>query len=131
MIYSPEVTVIKDTRARQYQRISEFKVSMIACAALLDPMVTNGRYTDVDRQLMWRKIESLFLVGINGGHDSLVLGALGCGAYQNPPREVACLYRRAIQKYGTYFRKIGFAILVVRPSDQENLNIYKDINRSL
>lgn len=127
MIYSPEVTVIKDTRAWQYQRIPEFKVSMIACAALLDPPLINGRYTDLDRQLMWWKIESLFLVGINGGHDSLVLGALGCGAYQNPPQEVVSLYRLAIRKYGTYFRRIGFAILVVRPSDQENLTLFQGL----
>lgn len=130
MIYSPEVTVIRDTRSRQFVPIPEFKVSMIACAAVRQPVLSMGQYCDDDYDLMWRKIESLFLVGIQAGHDSVVLGALGCGAYQNPPQEVVELYRQAIRKYGTYFRKIGFAILVVHEKDKENLTLFQSLRQS-
>jgi uncharacterized protein (TIGR02452 family) len=127
VLYSPEVTIIKDKRSNNYQMIKEVVVSMYACAALRKPNLINGKYYDNDYQRMSDKIESMFIMGIAMKHDSLVLGAFGCGAFHNPPTEVAKIFSIMTKKYGKYFKKIGFAILCVRPSDMENLTEFKRI----
>jgi len=126
-IYSPQVTIIKDSRDTEYQYIEPVKVSMIAIAALKDPKLVGDKLCQRDYNITFEKLDSIFKIGIINGHDSLVLGALGCGAYHNPPLEIAQIYNILIQKYGKYYKKIGFAILVVKPGDQENINVFKSI----
>ena len=127
VVYSPEVKVIRETAKNGYKFIKEkdqVKISMIACAALRKPKLVHSRYTYNDYQIMEAKIDSIFKVALDKGHDSLVLGALGCGAFGNPPEEVAMIFSKMIGKYGDYFKKIGFAILVVKSTDQANLDVF-------
>ncbi|CAF1531382.1 unnamed protein product [Adineta ricciae] len=58
-----------------------------------------------------KKIENIFAVAFQHKHDSLVLSALGCGAFKNPPGHVAELFRSVIEQYAGFFRRITFAIL--------------------
>jgi uncharacterized protein (TIGR02452 family) len=46
-------------------------------------------------------------------HDAVVLSAFGCGAFRNPPRHVAQLFRSVIKEFGFQFqfRYIMFAII--------------------
>lgn len=44
------------------------------------------------------KIRTIFRIGLIHGHDSLVLGALGCGAFRNPPRHVAQLFHEVMEE---------------------------------
>jgi uncharacterized protein (TIGR02452 family) len=127
IIYSPEITIIKDGRENNYNYRPEVKVSMIACAALRNPQLYAGKYSANDYQIMSDKIESLFMLSIVKKHDALVLGAFGCGAFHNPPIEVAGIFRAMVNKYGKYFKIIGFPILCVRPSDQENIDAFKHV----
>lgn len=127
IIYSPEITIIKDGRENNYNYRPEVKVSMIACAALRNPQLYDGKYSANNYQIMSDKIESLFMLSIVKKHDALVLGAFGCGAFHNPPIEVAGIFRTMVNKYGKYFKVIGFPILCVRPSDQENIDAFKHV----
>jgi uncharacterized protein (TIGR02452 family) len=47
------------------------------------------------------------------GQTHLVLGALGCGAFGNPPRAVADTFKRILaeDEWGGYFKEIVFAII--------------------
>ena len=47
------------------------------------------------------------------GHDSLVLGALGCGAFRNPPHHIAKLFHEVIQEveFANKYKRLVFAIL--------------------
>jgi uncharacterized protein (TIGR02452 family) len=47
------------------------------------------------------------------GHDAVVLSAFGCGAFRNPPRHVAQIFRDTIKEYAFHyhFRFIMFAII--------------------
>jgi hypothetical protein len=47
---------------------------------------------------------------INSGIRHAVLGAMGCGAFRNPPREVACIYKEEITERLSHFSIIAFAI---------------------
>ena len=44
------------------------------------------------------------------GAEVLVLGAFGCGAFQNHPEVVARAYKVALQEFPKVFRKVEFAV---------------------
>ena len=54
--------------------------------------------------------------------DLLVLGAFGCGAFNNPPELVADVFRELLLEKGyfRFFRKIVFAI---KKNDSANTNL--------
>ena len=56
------------------------------------------------------KIESMFALCANEGMDVLVLSALGCGSFKNPPVLVSAAFRAVIEQYAGYFDKIYFGI---------------------
>jgi uncharacterized protein (TIGR02452 family) len=125
IIYSPEVYVIKDNNYDMMDRDDFFKVGMVAVAALRKPYLNKDHYYDKDKTIMIQKIESIFEIALANNHDSLVLGALGCGVFLNPPLEVAKIFKQMIEKYGKHFRRIGFAILVIKPKDEQNIKDFK------
>jgi uncharacterized protein (TIGR02452 family) len=125
IIYSPEVHIIKDHNYQMLNEANETAISMIAVAAIRKPKLVNGIYHDDDRHLMTSKIEAIFKIALLHGHDSLILGALGCGAFHNPPKEVVEIFRIMVNQYGKYFKQIGFAILCVKDSDNDNLEAFR------
>jgi len=120
-IYSPKVTIIKSS---YYEMIDPVDVSLIAVAAIRNPVLNNGQYNSYDYDLMNYKIESIFTTALHYNHDSLIIGAIGCGAFRNPPGIVASIFKRYIEQYGKFFKKIGFAILVVNERDINNINTF-------
>lgn len=124
-IYSPVVTTLKDEHYAELPPHERVSYAMITIAALRAPKVAGPRYRhDEDRALMARKVRAMFQVGIRHGHDSLVLGAFGCGAYRNPPEAVCDLFREALALYGRYFKRVGFAVLVAKEADQHNYDVF-------
>ncbi|KAJ7625008.1 hypothetical protein DFH06DRAFT_745697 [Mycena polygramma] len=73
-------------------------VDVISCAAVRGPDVDEqGKYSDAtQRDLMREKIKVVFRAAVGQGCRRLVLGALGCGAFGNPPAEVAQLFQRVL-----------------------------------
>jgi uncharacterized protein (TIGR02452 family) len=125
VVYSPQVQVIKGS---DYQRLSRpFNVGMISVPAIRKPRLLNSEYRDDDRRLMSLKIEAIFKTAIEHGHDALVLGALGCGVFRNPPQQVAAIFKTMIRTYGAHFKRIGFAVLVVKGNDGENLRAFQKL----
>lgn len=123
VIYSPEVTVLKDEENLQYDE--HFNVAVYTAAAPRKPKIKNGQYKSKnDLEETNLKIRGAFIMAINNQHRSVVFGALGCGAYGNPVREVAKLYSKALDDFAVYFDRIIFAIKVCRPSDHENLDTF-------
>lgn len=127
-IYSPQVRVLKDEAGRELEADQQTCLAMVSVAAIRHPRVTHaGTYKhDDDRALMRRKIEHIFKVAVRHGHDALVLGALGCGAYKNPVDEVCALFQDVCAQWaGAPFRAIGFAVLVKKPADAANLEAFQ------
>jgi uncharacterized protein (TIGR02452 family) len=124
VIYSPEVIVIKDKNNEKMKK--GFKVSCLACPAIRKPKLEkNGEYNEEDLKIMDMKIDMIFKVGYFHNHDSLILGALGCGAYENPIEEVINIFNEKIEKYWRCFKKIGFAIL------NDNKNNYEKFEKNI
>ena len=58
------------------------------------------------------KIRTIFRIAADNGQRNLVLGAIGCGAFRNPPRHVAELFREVLceDDFLGAFNRICFAV---------------------
>lgn len=96
-------------RGKDLKPIATRYMGVLTMAAIRSPELRDGKYNPRDRELMRAKVEAIFKAGALK-YSELVLGAWGCGAFRNPPEEVAALFKEAIDKYGGYFKQIVFAI---------------------
>lgn len=60
---------------------------------------------------MHERIEAVFAVAAEAGHNALVLGAWGCGAFGNDASRVAELFADALERWQGCFAEISFAVL--------------------
>jgi len=65
----------------------------------------------------------MFTVAAHKKADVLVLGAFGCGAFQNNPKVVARAYKIAIQEFPKVFKKIEFAVYCP-PGGSRNYDVF-------
>lgn len=113
IIYSEGVTVFKnDNEVPCLMPEQEwFEVSVITCSA---PYIAKRKYTNKAalEELFKKRIKNIFEAALDNDIKVLVLGAFGCGAFQNPPEIVAVAFREVIEEneYKHYFNKIIFAI---------------------
>lgn len=57
-----------------------------------------------------KKIDAIFNIAIENGHDCIVLSAFGSGAYGVPPKHMAEIFKQSIKEIDGYFKEIVFAI---------------------
>lgn len=65
------------------------------------------------RELTKDKMRLCLRMAATKGHSMVVLGAIGCGAFRNPPREVAKCWMEVLSEIefaGGWFREIWFAV---------------------
>lgn len=113
LLYSPRVVVFKAPEEEQFQAIPvPFTVEIISCPGVrhpcLDPITGHMKASDID--ILRTKIETILQVAYLEKVDHLVLGALGCGAWRNPPEEVAAAFKAVIGAHVGLFESIVFAI---------------------
>jgi uncharacterized protein (TIGR02452 family) len=115
-IYTSNVCVFRGKEEDGYPFLPQpLNVSFIAVAAYNNKEVNVTRDSKEMRTSIAvkskRKIDTIFQIGLLEGHDSLVLSAWGCGAFGNPPEDMAQLFACAAQQYAGYYKKIVFAII--------------------
>ncbi|CAF1101396.1 unnamed protein product [Rotaria sp. Silwood1] len=113
-IYTSGLTVFRqpeDTTGYAFMEIPMYDVCAIAMAAYRDPKIENDLLTSKYSIGTRKKIENIFSIAHHQKHDSLVLSALGCGAFRNPPKHVAAIFKSVIEQYAGYFKYIYFAIV--------------------
>lgn len=110
MIFSPDVLVFRNN---QGELVPYSKCSMITAAAV-NTGVVKQREPDIAEhvpQWMLQRMDKLFALCIDKGLDTLILGAWGCGVFQNEPKVIAQLFHTLLEgKYKGSFKKIVFAI---------------------
>jgi uncharacterized protein (TIGR02452 family) len=125
VIYTEKVFVVKNTDFSDLK--SPFPVSMLAAAAIKNPTIIGGRYTQPDYNVMKSTIDNIFKVAYLHGKETLVLGALGCGAYRNPPNIVISIFNDCLRRYDGCFKNIVFAVYSTR---DDNFDLFdKHIHR--
>lgn len=116
-IYSPNVTVFRGNEMSGYSLLKEpFQVNMIVVTGMNRPdlVLENGEYkiaSDLVEGIK-NKIRTIFRIACQHGQRNLVLGALGCGAFRNPPKHVAELFREVLaeSEFDGTFSRICFAV---------------------
>lgn len=119
-IYSPDVSVF---RGSDYSLLDKpFKVAVVSIPAINNPKKNSiGDLFDTELDVIKNKIRTILNVAIVNNHSNIVLGAFGCGAYNNPPKLIATLFKDVLQEenYCNAFNKVYFAIL-----GDENYNVF-------
>ncbi len=111
-IYSPQVCVFRASEQNNWNIYKKPKyLDFIACPGLKFPNTKSDMLENDDIKKLEHKIELILQVAHKTSHDSIVLGALGCGAWKNPPEHVAKIFRQVLEKNVGVFKKIVFAIL--------------------
>ena len=114
-VYTPDAIYFRESEQKGYALLEEpFSLSFITVAGMNRPDLTaEGLIADHHVEPIKNKIRTIFRIGLAHGHDSLVLGALGCGAFRNPPRHVARLFHEVMDEseFKNKYRRIVFAIL--------------------
>ena len=94
------------------------------------PLVNGGTYMNNAELFGYhvkRAIHMLTCAAAKGA-DILVLGAFGCGAFQNDPEVVARAYKVALQEFPKVFKRIEFAIYCP-PGGSHNYEVFSRIFR--
>lgn len=142
VVYTPHLQVFRGNEADGYPFLDQPRIlSAIAVAAYdLNPgHGPNGRTIDPRTAAystgMKEKIKSFLRAAILEGHDAVVLGALGCGAFRNNPRVVAQLFRDVLEESNEFvgrFRQIQFAVINDHNSNgNSNYDAFRDILHGL
>ena len=122
-IYSPEVIVFREGVDDGYALLDEpWKVGIISLAALdfnekhgknREYQARGGGFTEEGEEIMRNKIRTILRIALENGHDGIVLGAFGCGAFRLHPERVAQLFDETFEEeeFKDKFKYIVFAIL--------------------
>ncbi|CAF4873212.1 unnamed protein product, partial [Rotaria sp. Silwood1] len=112
-IYTSGLTVFRRPEKTGYAFMEKplEGVCSLAMAAYRDPKLEGNHLAPKYATGTRKKIENVFAIAYHHKHDSLVLSALGCGAFKNPPAHVAQLFNSVIHQYAGFFKTIVFAIV--------------------
>ncbi len=95
-------TVDKDNKLDD---IPSFEAGVITVPAVVDPE-TNGKI-----DLVAKKARLILEIAADQGHSTLILGAWGCGVFQNDPEYIAKTFKMLLEDYfKNYFTEVIFAI---------------------
>ena len=120
-IYSPDVPVFRVDNGTELTH--PWLLSVLTCAAPYAPSIGQPRAGD----LLQKRIHRVLAIARAFGHATLVLGAWGCGAFENDPYRTATDFRRALEDdYGGAFADIVFAIADWSP-ERRFLGPFRDV----
>ena len=131
IIYSPSVVIFKDDGNVPHLMPESMwtKVDIITCAA---PFLENPQSVPPAtlRDVFVYRIRNIFEVAVDNEVNTLILGAFGCGAFNNPPQIVADAFKIVVDEYSakmTPMRKIVFAIKRTVPDNEvcQNLGAFQ------
>lgn len=135
IIYTPKVLIIKDDDHNMLA--TPFLVDVISCAAPNLREKPNNAYNSGDGNkvqisdnellaLHEKRARKIFSSAIANGVEILILGAFGCGAFQNNPHIVAQAYKNVLPDFAHYFHTIEFAIFC-NAKNIENYQVFLSI----
>lgn len=139
-IYTPNVLVIKtDTNLPCRMPESEwYSVNVLTCAAPNLREKPGNRMNPADgsrkihisnqdlQKLHEQRARRIFNIAAEYKNEVLILGAFGCGAFQNPPSVVANAMKTVTQQFRRCFDTIEFAVYCP-PHREENYQSFRAV----
>ena len=131
-IYTPDVVVFKDdSRMQMLPESQRMSLDVITIAAPnLRPNPNNKWNPEPSKAIAVKPMEllaihkkrakRLFSIAKENGAEVLLLGAFGCGAFQNPPEVVARAYKEVLAEFEYDFDTVEFAVYC--PKREQTVN---------
>ena len=117
MVYSPDVPVM---RTDEGAPIAPWPCSFVtapapnAGVARKNAALESGRAADVEAVIgstLAARAERVLGIAARNGHDTIVLGAWGCGVFKNRPQDVAAVWHTLLRtRFAGCFAHVTFAI---------------------
>jgi len=121
-IYSPDICVLKSSDLVPYPEPVPM-LDFISCPAIKYPLLTEeDTLSEEDCELLAQKIKTILQVAKIHGHDTIIFGAMGCGAWQNPAPCVARVFGEVLREYDGWIKNFVFAVLKNVDYDSESEN---------
>jgi uncharacterized protein (TIGR02452 family) len=111
MIYAPDVPVFRDDHDAFLER--PYLLSFLTAPAV-NAGALRRHETSRTEPVMRARVEKVLTVAVLHGHDTLVLGAWGCGVFRNDPERVAEWFAEQLTGTGPFcgaFARVVFAVL--------------------
>ncbi|KAK0663410.1 hypothetical protein QBC41DRAFT_284617 [Cercophora samala] len=150
-LYSPYVLIVREAQ-KDGHRLIKFAdvaadpkvVSVFSVAAIHTPAVTECKYDrrnpgdpetfayfskDHERDMTKKKMRLVLRLAAAYRHRRIILGALGCGVFKNPPEDVAHCWLEVLREKefggaGNWWRGVTFAVYEPKPVYEGNLDIF-------
>lgn len=118
-VFSRGVTVFRGPEGEGYPLLAKpWRCNFVAVPAIPNPDTVPGpdgspRLTPAMEAATRRKIRAILRIARENGQRVLVLSAFGCGAFHNPPRHVAELFRDelAAPEFRAAFGRVVFSVI--------------------
>lgn len=131
VIIHPQVEIIKDGDGNLLE--DSVIVAVMTCAAPNLRYGMEGLTQEAYEKMVYQRITGMLKVAARFGYRFLVLGAFGCGAFDNDARLVSDLFYKALKEFdfdgmkeSDMFRRIDFAVMD-HSADQYN---FKEFSRN-
>ena len=138
-IWSPEIIICKTDESipNRMEERNWVTVDVISCAAPNLRQNPNNFFnpeggvavnlSDEDLYaLHLQRAKHIMHIAASQSVDTLILGAFGCGAFENNPLVVAQAYRAALPEYRAYFKRIEFAVYC-RKYETGNFDVFNAV----
>ena len=125
-IYSPDVVFFRHNKSKYFKFRDQVFSSSVVTVASLSNRIKNS-YTNDERmyfnsdgtltpdglEIETNKVRTILRIALDNGHDSVVLGAFGCGVYNLLSSEVSRIFYDVLNEpeFKNNFKKVVFAIL--------------------
>jgi uncharacterized protein (TIGR02452 family) len=138
VIYSPGISVIKTNEQTEWDLLDINnlpKISFIACPGIAYPetIIVNDekKLNKTDVKILKMKIVTIIQTAIKFNHDTIIFGALGCGAWRNPVKHIAQIFKQILHIYDGCVLNFYFAILSTPNKNkivgEKNVDIFKNV----
>ncbi|KAF8534388.1 hypothetical protein BDD12DRAFT_756583, partial [Trichophaea hybrida] len=139
LIYSSRVAIFRDgppdykmynLSEREPEVVSVFSVAALDLRGIIKDDEAKTYANNEHREIMKDKIRLILRVAARRKQRRLVLGALGCGVFKNPPEQVANMFLEVFQEqefYGGWWREIKFAILCDKNKLDRNYEVFYNV----
>ena len=110
MLLSPNVAVFRDEKCILLESVNIMGVITVPAPNRRGAAFLASK--ELIKETFIRRIRILLLAAANYGYKNLVLGAWGCGAFGNDPKDVAEYFKYVLidEEYGKCFDEVCFAI---------------------
>jgi uncharacterized protein (TIGR02452 family) len=132
MIYSPEVAVFRNDDGELLA--DPYSLSFVTSPAVNIGAMKNNRLEELVQAeaVMLDRMDKVLALFVHHGIEHLLLGAWGCGVFQNDPADIARYFASFLLEGGKYsrcFRSVTFAVLD-RSKEGRNISVFEDILKS-